>query len=581
MEKSRKVERNLKKVLERRQTKAFVVMLLVVVVLCAGSASRFGKAISNQEFFSYHVKDIMNYFFGEPEVVSAETQEFGYETSLDGPLYGVAKGKNLIVIQVESFQNFLIGREYNGVEITPNLNQLVDKDSIYFDNFYMQVAMGNTSDAEFAINNSLYGAEEYCTYALYDKNYFRGLPILLKEKGYDVAAFHGYKKEFWNRSGAYPSLGFDTFYSEEDFHFKDVVGFGMRDDDFFQQSTEYMQKMTQPFYSFLITLSNHHPFPLPSGEKAIPAKKGDKGTLVYDYINSARFTDKCIGEFVEQLKKDGLYENSVIAIYGDHFGLTTGDPDICASMKKLLGKNYDVDEMAKIPLIIHIPGEEVKQTISISGGQIDFMPTIAYLMGFESLDTLYLGQNLITAEHGFVAEGIYFPKGSFIKDDIFYVMARDAVYENGRAWNIKTGEKVELEEYEKDSMKAVELINRSQSYLKSDAIGQMQGKMKRASSVKDPSLINKPTKGIAVTAPPEKATTTPEEVQPIDSMVSEQEQLDTTSPGALENEETETEVSTEPGIETSTDPGTEASTEPAIEDVTAPNLESGTEMVAP
>lgn len=524
-----------------RLTKGLLSIILIAILVGTSSVSTMSKSISNQEFFSYHVKDIVNYFFGNTDAVLASSQDFAYEKSIDGPLYGVAEGKNLIVIQVESFQNFLIGREYNGVEITPNLNKLVGDDSIYFDNYYMQVAMGNTSDAEFATNNSLYGAEEYCTYALYDNNHYRGLPVLLDEKGYDVAAFHGYKKEFWNRVGAYPSLGFDTFYSEEDFEFNEVLGFGIRDDDFFKQSTAYIQKMKQPFYSFLVTLSNHHPFPLPNGEEPIPPKKGDEGTLVYNYLNSARFTDKCIGEFIEELKQSGLYENSVIAIYGDHFGLTAGDPDIQKSMTKLLGKQYDVDEMAKIPLIIHIPGEDVKQTISISGGQLDFLPTIAYLMGFDSLDTLYLGQNLMTAKNGFVAEGIYFPKGSFVKDDIFYVMSKDGVFENGRAWNMKTGKQVDLEEFRVDSLRAAQLITRSQSYLKNDSIGQMQGMLKRPSSVKDPSSINKPTEGVAVTAPPEEATTIPDEVQPLEPTSPEQENIDSnseaTSQDAIETED--------------------------------------------
>ncbi len=505
----------LSQIWEMRPVKAAVSVLLIAILIASSSISTVSRSVTNQEFFSYHVKDIVNYFFGNTDAVLASSQDFAYEKSIGGPLYGVAQGRNLIVIQVESFQNFLINREYNGVEITPNLNKLIADDSIYFDNYYMQVAMGNTSDAEFATNNSLYGSEEYCTYALYDNNHYRGLPVLLAEKGYDVAAFHGYKKEFWNRSGAYRALGFKKFYSEKDYDYDEVVGFGIRDDDFFKQSVDYIQKMKQPFYSFLVTLSNHHPFPLPGGEEPIPPKKGDEGTLVYDYLNSARFTDKCIGEFIEELKASDLYDNSVIAIYGDHFGLTAGDPGIQKSMTKLLGKKYDVDEMARIPLIIHVPGEEVTQTISISGGQMDFLPTIAYLMGFESLDTLYLGQNLMTAKSGFVAEGIYFPKGSFVKDNVFYVMSKDGIFENGRAWDMKTGKKLDLEEFRIDSLKAAQLILRSQSYLKNDTIGQMLGELKRPSAVKDPNGINKPAEGIGVTDPPEKATTTPAEIEPI------------------------------------------------------------------
>ncbi|NLF43513.1 MAG: sulfatase-like hydrolase/transferase, partial [Bacteroidales bacterium] len=116
-----------------------------------------------------------------------------------------------------------------------------------------------------------------------------------------------------------------------------------------------------------------------------------------------------MGVLIEELKKAGLYENSIIAIYGDHFGLSQKDEDNEALMTEFLGKPYRFEGMANVPLIINIPGEEIKRTISTAGGQLDFMPTIAYLMGLEELDTIYLGQNLITAKEGFVAQNRYAP----------------------------------------------------------------------------------------------------------------------------------------------------------------------------
>ena len=99
---------------------------------------------------------------------------------------------------------------------------------------------------------------------------------------------------------------------------------------------------------------------------------------------------------VEELKDEGLYENSIICIYGDHYGLSCTDPEIKKMMTDIMGEDYNYKWHFNIPLIINIPGSGVNETISTAGGQLDFLPTVAYLLGMESLDTIYLGQNLNT-----------------------------------------------------------------------------------------------------------------------------------------------------------------------------------------
>jgi hypothetical protein len=98
------------------------------------------------------------------------------------------------------------------------------------------------------------------------------------------------------------------------------------------------------------------------------------------------------------------------------------------------------------------------------------MPTIAYLLGLEKLDTLYFGHNLLTAKTGFVAEQAYLPKGSFIADDIIFEMSRDGVFENSRAWNFKTGEKIPLEDCRSGYLKSLLIIDSSELYLSKDML---------------------------------------------------------------------------------------------------------------
>ncbi|MEL7657419.1 MAG: LTA synthase family protein, partial [Bacillota bacterium] len=421
--------------------KPIAALLILMLLVFNVSGSGLITSLSNQEIYSYHIKDIANAITGKSNIGSDYMYSItdSYQTEKNGPLFGVAKGKNLIVIQMESMQNLVVNKTYNGQEITPNLNQLIKSNTIYFDHYYQQLGSGNTSDAEFATNNSIYGSLASYTYKLYTDNYFKGLPKLLKEQGYETAVYHAHEdRNFWNREEAYKSLGFDKFYGgiggteNDQYDMTEWMGWGLTDTEFFKQSMPYVEQMTQPFYSFIITLSNHHPYLMLDKYQFIELLPEDEGTIFGNYLNSAAYTDFAIGQLIQQLKDEGIYENSIIALYGDHMGLPKSDEEIFKSVSRFLDKDYDFDTMMNIPLIITVPGAEqsINQIVSVTGGQLDFLPTIAYLMGFESLDTVYLGHNLMTIDSGFVAEQTYMTKGSFFSDDIIYEMSRDGVFEN-------------------------------------------------------------------------------------------------------------------------------------------------------
>ena len=436
------------------------------------------QSVGNLEFLSFHLRDAASVCFGIKEETYLAEAEEAYQSDGADPLYGMAQGRNLIVIQAEGLQNFVIGRKYNGREITPNLNRLTETDSLYFDRYYMQIGAGNTSDAEFATNNSLYGSNQSYTYEIYKDNAFRGLPWLLMEKGYQTAALHAYDGNFWSRNAAYPTQGFRFFVSASGYRAKGPkTEWGVNDEDFFNQSAAYLEQLPQPFYSFLITLSNHTPFHMPDAlqEHAnITLQKKHRGTRFGDYLTGVSYTDHAIGQFIEQLAEAGLYENSVIVVYGDHFGLAIEDDRNAELMEEFLGKPYQFDSMANIPLIIHIPGAEpgvLPQRISTAGGQLDFLPTISYLMGFEKLDTLYLGNNLLDTENGLVIQDRYAPPGSFLTNDVAYFGLGDGVFETGKAWDIHTGEKVfRSSELKAEWQRALGLLNLSAQYLEEDTI---------------------------------------------------------------------------------------------------------------
>ena len=340
--------------------------------------------------------------------------------------YGAEKGKNLIVIQVEALQQFVINRKVNGQEITPNLNRLIGK-SLYFDNYYYQIAAGGTSDAEFLSNNSLYPAASGAAYFLYAGNKFDSLSNELDASGYYTAALHGYTETFWNRNVMYKSLGFQKFYSENDYNIDQVVGLGLSDKSFLTQTAQKIQSFKQPYYAFAITLSSH--FPYDDVKDYGDFNTGEyEGTFMGDYLKSIHYTDAQLGMFLDELEANGTAADSVIAVYGDHSAITREHAD---ELYKICGITDPNDlswiEQQKVPMIIHLPGETLKGVDSTSAGQVDFYPTISNLLGIKAKNVM--GRDLLNSTPG----DVILRDGSFISEDAYY-NAQDNVY-----YDVKTG----------------------------------------------------------------------------------------------------------------------------------------------
>lgn len=336
--------------------------------------------------------------------------------------FGIAKDRNVIVISLESTQNFVINRTVNGKEITPFLNDLIDE-SYYFNNFYHQTGQGKTSDSEFIVDNSLYGLGRGAVFFTHPKNEYMATPEILANHGYTTASFHANTKVFWNRDEMYQSLGYDRFYHLDYYDVTDdnSIGWGLKDIPFFEQSVSLLKELPQPFYAKLITLTNHHPFVLDESDTFIDTNVTESATL-NQYLATVRYEDEALRLFFEQLKEEGLYDQSIIVIYGDHNGIIEKDFEV---LSDFLGKEYNahtVVEMQQVPMIIHIPGQEGK-TISTVGGQIDLKPTILHLLGIETEGQLNFGHDLFSLDHPNLA---IFRDGRFVTDQ--YIFAENTCY---------------------------------------------------------------------------------------------------------------------------------------------------------
>lgn len=338
---------------------------------------------------------------------------------------GIAKGKNVILISLESFQNWLINYKVEGQEVTPFLNQLV-KGSYYFDNFYHQTGQGKTSDAEFINDNSLYPLPSGAVFTQNAQNTYNALPHILQENGYTTASLHGNNKSFWNRDLMYQALGYQHFFDEKYYNVTDdnSINYGLKDIPFFQQSIPLLKSLPQPFHAKMITLTNHFPYILDDQDVMIPSLQTGDGS-VDRYVQTARYLDESLKIFFDELKKSGLYDNTIVVMYGDHYGISENHNK---AMAQVIGKEITPDthiELQKVPFIIHIPGEKGK-TLHTLGGQIDVKPTLLNLLGIKPVKDIEFGTDLFSKDR---KDLVVFRDGSFVTKNFIYT--QDTCYTKG------------------------------------------------------------------------------------------------------------------------------------------------------
>ncbi|WP_397387049.1 LTA synthase family protein [Paenibacillus sp. ClWae2A] len=341
---------------------------------------------------------------------------------------GAANGRNVIILQLESFQNFLIGLEVDGQEITPNLNQLA-RQSLYFPNFYQQVGQGNTSDAEFVVNTSFYTPPNGAATTVYADKALPSLPKLMSANGYQTATFHTNGVRFWNRDQLYKALGFDQYYDIDYFGTQDSIAFSASDEVLYSKTLdklESMQSSGDPFYAHIISMSAHHPYTLPKNKVKLTLPERYKDTLPGDYLISQHYADQAVGQLIAGLKERGLWENSLFVLYGDHLGLPiySLDRDDKVLMKELYGREYISADMINIPLIISAPGVTPGVQLEQIGGQVDILPTIAGLTGVSLKDQLHFGQDLLREGGNLLPERYYLPSGSVLNDASLFIPAK-------------------------------------------------------------------------------------------------------------------------------------------------------------
>ncbi|MGG4034613.1 LTA synthase family protein [Paenibacillus cisolokensis] len=393
------------------------------------------------------------------------------------PAYkGIASGRNVIVIQMESFQNFLIGLTIDGQEVTPNMNKLA-REHFYFSNFYQQVGQGNTSDAEFVVNTSYYIPPQGAATQRYAGKELPSLPKLMKAKGYSTATFHTNVVEFWNRGELYAALGFDRYFDQQYFGDEDTVFFGASDEVLYRKTMDQLRDMQasgKPFYAHIISMTAHHPFTTPKEKDKITLPERYQDTFVGDYIRAQSYADYALGQFIDELKESGIWQNSLIVVYGDHQGLPlySLDRDDEELMAEIYGREYSYTDMINVPLIIAAPGLTKPKEFEQLGGQVDVLPTIANLTGISLKNYIHFGQDLLNHDYNLLPQRYYLPTGSFMSSKALFMPGSG--FEDGKEYPLAVESEErplagngsqELGATEEEYARALKLLDLSDSYV--------------------------------------------------------------------------------------------------------------------
>ena len=360
--------------------------------------------------------------------------------------FGMAKGRNVIYIHLESFQQFLIDyklkvddKEY---EVTPFLNSLYhSKETFAFSNVFNQVKAGKTSDAETMIETGLFGLNQGSFMVNYGgTNTQQAAPFILSKNGYNSSAvFHGNAGSFWNRNTAYKQWGYNYFFDASYFtkqNSSNSFQYGLNDKYMLKDSIKYLERMQQPFYTKFITVSNHYPYTtsLSGDDLGFPLAKTQDETI-NGYFATANYLDSSIKAFFDYLKESGLYKNSIIVLYGDHYGISNSRNPALAP---LLGKNsetwssYDNAMLQRVPYMVVIPGMDKGGIIDTYGGEIDMLPTLEHLLGIEANKFLQVGQDMLSPDHDQIVA---------FRSANYFVTPEYTSY-SGRTYYTKTGEEI-------------------------------------------------------------------------------------------------------------------------------------------
>ena len=487
-----------------------VITVLFLVMLSPLDISRFAKQW-NREYvvmkfgiYVYQFNDIItsvqpkiNSLFGYDKANKEVTEYYkNKEKSADNKYTGIFKDKNVLVIHAESMQRNLFDMSFNGQDVVPNLKRIASE-GMYFSNYYPQVSVGTSSDSELTFTTSLMPTQSGTAFVSYFDRTYNSIPNLMNDMGYFTFSMHANNADFWNRRAMYEHLGYQKFYSKSDYKVttENTIGLGLSDKEFFKQSMPKLTKINEKYdkwYGLMIMLSNHTPFSdvehygnyEVNMKETVTKEDGTTEEVVHpylegrklgNYIKSAHYADEALGELFQELDENGLLDNTVVVIYGDHDArLPRKEYDYMYNYNKETDSKLDKDDPnykeydsyqyelgRKVPFIIwtkDMAGTDLNMEVKDVMGMYDAMPTLGNMLGF--YNKYQLGHDIFDIKSDNI---VVFPTGNWVTNKVYYDSQKEEYLS-------LDGSAISEEEITKNNKYTTELLNISNDVIVYDLV---------------------------------------------------------------------------------------------------------------
>lgn len=394
--------------------------------------------------------------FERPETVQARfdyLQDYRGSGRVAGaPSPGIAAGRSVVMVQMEALGTWVVGATVDGKEITPYLNRLV-RESWYAPRTVTQIGRGNTSDAEFTANTSLLADRAKPSGYKWGDREIPSLPRLVRKRGYQAITLHTNEVTYWRRDALYPALGFTRAYDQYDFPQREIIGPGPSDRILFDKAADVIGKLhaeDKPFLVECVTLSAHFPYYAVARKSDFEVPLSMRWRVLGEYLQGMNYQDQRLGEFVERLRAEGVLDDAVLVIYGDHFGVRPFGKSQAAhddltdaertELERILGREPAVTDNYLIPLIVRVPGQTQGRRVERLRGQVDIMPTVAELLGIDLAGTAHVGASIFDDRARAVCMRYHTPNGTFMTDE--YLFRPGAGYDDAAVWRLSDSERV-------------------------------------------------------------------------------------------------------------------------------------------
>ena len=389
--------------------------------------------------YEYTIRNFYITFLKSEEAISREDEAFldkiyeGNQIAEENFYTGLYEGKNLIFLQLEGIDSWLLTKE-----TMPNLYALMDNSINFTQHYSMYTGGGSTFNSEFAVNTGFITPVSYIenVYSFHSNTFNYSMARMFKNKGYTVNAFHMNSGEYYSRGINYNSWGYNNYFGLIDVTEYDDDSYKL-DRELLQNSTFYNEMFGRDgkFVNYIITYSPHTPF---SDDKEV-------GKMLVDMLYEGREeekpesfseediarlmageTDYFIGLLMQALKDNGLYEDTVIVAFADHYLYTLNDKTIL-DRYKLTDNN----------LINHTPffiwsSDTDRESITEVTMQTNILPTVLNLFGIDYNPNNYIGLDALAPDYNgyvFFSDYSWYDGHSYVENGrVTYGDKADAEY---------------------------------------------------------------------------------------------------------------------------------------------------------